>query len=136
MSASKFSAETRAKIAATVKRHYVEHPEARTARMGAKNPCWRGGRKKAGSGYVTVLSPSHPLADKRGYVPEHRLVMERHIGRTLLRSEVVHHINGINDDNRIENLMLFSNNGQHTAHHNAIKRSIGVSVESGEEGKP
>lgn len=86
------------------------------AERGDKNPRWKGGRRKC-SGYIMILLPTHPYADNRGYVLEHRLVMERHIGRTLLPTEVVHHINGVVDDNYIENLMLFKNIGYHLNFH-------------------
>lgn len=59
-------------------------------------------------GYVLVFVPNHPHASKDGRVLEHRLVMEEHIGRYLTKDEQVHHINGIRDDNRIENLALMT----------------------------
>jgi hypothetical protein len=89
----------------------------RCGHSGALSPRWKGGRSMDKDGYFRVLSPTHPNADAHGYVLEHRLVMEAHLGRTLLPTEVVHHINGITSDHRIENLALFSNQGEHARHH-------------------
>lgn len=66
------------------------------------------------SGYIYHKSWGHPACGKQGYVAEHRLVMEKHIGRYLTKIEVVHHINHDITDNRIENLQLFSSPGEHT----------------------
>lgn len=68
-------------------------------------------------GYYLIFSPNHPFRDKGNYVKEHRLVMEKHIGRYLSRTEVVHHINHVRSDNRIENLMLIKNNSEHRKLH-------------------
>lgn len=67
-----------------------------------------GHEKKRSDGYVKVYAPNHPNATKDGYVMKHTLVMEREIGRYLNSNEVVHHINHVRDDNRIENLRLMT----------------------------
>lgn len=86
------------------------------AYKGEGNPKWRGGRYKTAQGHVLVYCPDHPNQVK-GMVMEHRLVMEAHIGRYLTREEVVHHINEIKDDNRIENLQLCANASEHRKAH-------------------
>ena len=48
------------------------------------------------------------MADRKGRVAQHRLVMSESLGRPLLDSENVHHINGVRDDNRLENLELWN----------------------------
>lgn len=91
---------------------------------GENHGRWKGGklfRRGGARGYVEILSPNHPNRNSIGYVREHRLVMEKHLGRYLDSKEVVHHKNEIKDDNRIENLILFANNGLHTKFHLANK---------------
>lgn len=74
---------------------------------------WKGGRIQEADGYVMVHRPDHPRANNKGYVFEHRLVMEAHLGRILDPKEVVHHENEVRNDNRLENLKLYPSNAEH-----------------------
>ena len=68
---------------------------------------WKGGTFTHSDGYVYEYAPEHPDAvAAKGYVLQHRLVMERKIGRRLKPHEIVHHRNEVKSDNRPENLEL------------------------------
>lgn len=71
-------------------------------------------------GYVMIYSPKHPYKNAADGVAEHRLVVEKRLGRFLKREEVVHHINGNKKDNRIENLELL-NKRTHAQKHWSVK---------------
>ena len=97
---------------------------------GSKNPAWKGGvtfkRNKGnyiGPKYVRCSPEFLPMARKDGYIMEHRLVMAKHLGRMLTRTEVVHHKDHNTRNNQIENLELFANNRLHKLAEAAEKRS-------------
>lgn len=93
------------------------HPNS--VRKGEQNNKWKGGRiLDKTTGYVWIRKPDHPRSKSmHGYVLEHILVMEKHLGRYLFHGEVVHHKNGIRDDNRHENLELYSSHSEHMRMH-------------------
>lgn len=72
-------------------------------------------------GYVRVYVPDHPNAMHKGFVYEHRLVVEMHIGRYLKSDEVIHHKNHIKSDNRYENLEI-KTPAQHASEHRSEEK--------------
>jgi hypothetical protein len=75
-------------------------------RSGLENPIWKGGRLLTKDGYVICKAPGHPRARKGyPYVFEHILVWEKVHQRQVPKGWVIHHLNGIRNDNRPENLV-------------------------------
>lgn len=81
-----------------------------------KSPSWKGGITKS-RGYILIHSPNHPFKDAHNYVRQSHLVMEKILGRYIQPHERVHHINGIKDDDRPENLKYFPNESKHQKFH-------------------
>lgn len=84
-------------------------------RTGKRPPNYKGRIKR--NGYWLLYMPNHPDSSKQGYIREHRLNMQKKLGRRLKKHEIVHHINHVKSDNRPENLMLLSSNKEHKKLH-------------------
>jgi len=98
---------------------------ALNSKSGKDHPRWSGGSITDSDGYVLLnsctlsnedLSLARSMLNNAGYVREHRLVVARSIGRSLTGADVVHHANGVKDDNRLENLSL-KNRSSHAISH-------------------
>ena len=102
--------ETRKKIGERIKRE--------------KNGNWKGGLANSG-GRIFFKAPEgcqfSCMKNGKGYILIHRLIMAEYLQRPLKDEEVVHHINEDITDNRIENLRLFENKGEHTSLHKKMK---------------
>ncbi len=88
-----------------------------TKKMTGHKPFHYKGGRLVRKGYIYLLAKKHPNNDRDGYVLEHRLVVEKSLNRFLKKNEIIHHINGIKDDNRIENLELLSASEHAKRHH-------------------
>lgn len=97
---------------------HVKHSYCSTKCSNSRSNNYKGGRIITPSGYIKIWQPHHPSAtDKLFYILEHRLVMEKKIGRFLTKDEVVHHIDGNKQNNDISNLQLFSSHSEHMKDH-------------------
>jgi hypothetical protein len=85
-------------------------------------PRWTGGVRVRPDGYCYAVAdddhpnPAYTNPSGTKYALLHRLVMERHLGRYLTTSEVVHHRDGNPTNNAIENLELFASQADHIRH--------------------
>ena len=92
-------------------------------KQGKEHPNWKGERRKTTQGYILIyVGRNNAIVPeyKTPYIYEHRLVMAKYMGRPLKKWEMVHHINGKKDDNRIENLELV-NGSEHLTITNLTK---------------
>lgn len=90
------------------RRRQVRESSRRQRGMDINAPVRRSkGWWKTADGYILMYRALHPNANVNGCVLQHVFIMSEHLKRPLKKSENVHHINGIRDDNRIENLELW-----------------------------
>lgn len=82
---------------------------------------WTHNKQKNYKGYVLVYRPKHPRADRYGRVFEHIVVWEEFNNKAVPAGYIVHHINEIKNDNRIENLKLMSAS-EHSIYHNKNRK--------------
>jgi hypothetical protein len=98
----------------------VGHPDYNAHKPRELQPNWKGGTYKH-RGYYYVFVENHPHAIGGRYIKRSRHIVEQHLGRYLFPEEVVHHINGITDDDRFENLQVFPNRNEHMRFHKLNK---------------
>lgn len=90
--------------------HYSDRPS------GKKHFNWKGGKSNHNLGYIYVSTS----VGKRTL--EHRLVIERKIGRKLKSTEIIHHINGDKKDNRLKNLQILNRASHASLHHKGVPK--------------
>jgi hypothetical protein len=109
------------------KGHIPWNKDKKLPQFSGKNSChWKGGKIKNDQGYILIYMLKHPFCECKGYVRRSRLVVEEHLGRYLKPKNVIHHINGIRDDDRLKNFIVFVNNSVHKCFHgnpNNVKSS-------------
>lgn len=105
---------------------------AHTERVqGENNPAFKGTPFKDKDGYIRVWAPTHHRADNSGRVYEHIMVAEAAYGGPIAVKYHVHHINGVKDDNRPENLEVLLASEHHRQHDHRVKLDGSISAKGG-----
>ena len=117
-----FSEKHKEKISKALK--FKQKSEEHKNKLGESRRNKKGGRLTDKYGYTRIWSPKHPNRNTKDYVMEHRLIMEKYLGRYLTKDEDVHHKNKNKSDNRIENLQLLSSRSQHIITHIDERRNL------------
>ena len=102
--------------------------------QGNKSHNWKGGRRIDGAGYVLVHTNCTNRINKSGwssYEKEHKLVVEQYFKRKLKDNEVVHHIDGNRQNNKIENLAVLPSHLHHKIGHQSLQEIGYQLVKSG-----
>ncbi len=100
----------------------------RESHIAEKSSSWKGGIISNGQGYIKVYKPNHPFA-VNNYVLEHRLVIEKKLGRYLKPEEIPHHIDFDTSNNHPDNLFLFPNRGPHNDYHGMLRHLVRLMME-------
>ena len=111
----------RIEIRPSLESYKLKYPNGRNGKLAAN---WKGGKMFTGINgkYIKIYSPNHPNRTYDKYVMEHRLVMEKKIGRYLTKEEIVHHKDGNGHNNDINNLSLTTRKKHFTEHFDAVKQ--------------
>ena len=95
---------------------FINGHRSRVQPRGNKSHAWKGGIISI-KGRIAVYNPDHPCATALGYVLRYRLIAENVIGKLLPRSAVIHHIDGVKDNDQNNNLLICENDAYHRLIH-------------------